>query len=300
MAQLLVSVIIPTYSRATYITRAIDSVLNQTYKNIELIIVDDNGQGTPSQIATSKTIERYNNTNIHYIIHEKNRNGSAARNTGIRNSRGAFVAFLDDDDEFVPEKIEKQVETLVSKPNEYGAIYSGYRFFDNKRVKAEKKAYLEGNLQLELLKMKFHVGSGSNVLFEREVFDNIGLYDESFIRHQDWEFLVRFFRKYKIAAIPDILLNIYMDSRINNPHGAKYLAIKEKFLSTFEEDINNYNKNDRNEIYRNHWEQFALDCLKIKDIKNAVFYYRKAISYKCLSLKMICKIAYFTFFSRNY
>lgn len=295
-----VSVIIPTYSRAIYLSRAIDSVLNQTYPNIELIIVDDNGLGTPTQIKTNEIISSYKNKDLTYIIHESNKNGSAARNTGIRRSKGEFIAFLDDDDEFLPEKIEEQVAYLMSRSRQYGAVYSGYRVFDKNKIKVEKKAYLEGNLQLELLKMKFHTGSGSNVLFKREIFDTIGLYDENFIRHQDWEFLVRFFRKYKICVIEDILLNIYMDSRMNNPHGAKYLAIKEKFLLTFEQDINNYSVDDRNEIYRNHWEQFALDCLKIKDIKNAIFYYKKAIGYKCLSLKMICKIAYFTFFSRNY
>ena len=80
-----VSVIIPTYKRSKYLIRAINSILNQTYKNVEIIVVDDNGKNTPDQIETEKELQKYiNNKHIIYSVHEKNKNGAAARNTGVK------------------------------------------------------------------------------------------------------------------------------------------------------------------------------------------------------------------------
>lgn len=101
----LVSVIIPTYKRATTLLDAIRSVLNQTYKNIEIVIVDDNGKGTYEQLETERLLKQYiENQQIIYIVHEYNKNGSAARNTGLMASHGAYINFLDDDDKMYPQK----------------------------------------------------------------------------------------------------------------------------------------------------------------------------------------------------
>ena len=95
----LVSVIIPTYKRSKSLNRAIDSVLSQTYPNIEIIVVDDNGKGSKYQIETEKSLENYIKTDkIKYITHDVNRNGSAARNTGFKHSMGEYINFLDDGD----------------------------------------------------------------------------------------------------------------------------------------------------------------------------------------------------------
>ena len=106
-----VSVIIPTYKRSTVICRAVDSVLAQTLDSVEVIVVDDNGIGTEAGIKTAEVMEKNysDNTKVHYIQHEKNKNGSAARNTGIRAAHGEFISFLDDDDIYLPERLEKMV-----------------------------------------------------------------------------------------------------------------------------------------------------------------------------------------------
>ena len=103
----LVSVVIPTYGRSNLLGRAIDSVLNQTYGNIEIIVVDDNGIGNSHQRQTEELLQKYIERNeIIYIKHQKNSGGSVARNTGIRSSKGEYVALLDDDDEWFPDKLE--------------------------------------------------------------------------------------------------------------------------------------------------------------------------------------------------
>ena len=136
----LVSVIIPTYSRSTFITRAIDSVLGQTYHPIEIIVVDDNGKGTPQQIETQKILQTYIDDNkIRYITHERNKNGSAARNTGIEASRGEYVTFLDDDDEYLSEKVAREVEAIEESGEEVGGSYCGHRKSKGNVIVSERK-----------------------------------------------------------------------------------------------------------------------------------------------------------------
>ncbi|MFC7193467.1 glycosyltransferase family 2 protein [Halosimplex aquaticum] len=118
-----VSVIIPTYNRATLVKRAIQSVLNQTFKDFELIIVDD-----ASDDETPEVIDSINDARLEYIRHDLNRHGGAARNTGIKYASGKYIAFLDDDDEWYPTKLERQVERFETVSNEIGSFIAGARY----------------------------------------------------------------------------------------------------------------------------------------------------------------------------
>jgi len=178
----LVSVIIPTYNGSQYISRALNSVLNQTYKNIEIIIVDDNGRNTEEQLKTQKIIEPFlNDKRVKYVIHEENKNGAAARNTGFRNSNGKYIAFLDDDDEYLPNKIADQVEVISKLDEDWGMVYcaSNYRGFEK-----------SGDLLYDLLLHSVVIGSNS-LMIKREIFEKLNGFDESFLRHQDYEFTAR-------------------------------------------------------------------------------------------------------------
>ena len=120
----MVSIIITTYKRAKYIIRAIDSVLDQTYQNIEIIVVDDNDPNTIYRQEMKEIMKRYKeNPNVIYLQHEHNMNGAAARNTGLSVAKGEYIGFLDDDDYFLPQRIEKLVNVLEKYP-EYNAAYS--------------------------------------------------------------------------------------------------------------------------------------------------------------------------------
>ncbi|TAK34595.1 MAG: glycosyltransferase family 2 protein, partial [Saprospiraceae bacterium] len=116
-----VSVIIPTYNRAKTIERAIDSVLNQTFSDLELIVVDD-----CSTDFTVDVIKQYTDERLIYIRHENNRGEGGARNTGIRNSRAKYIAFLDSDDEWFPNKLEKQMPVIQESDSKVGIVYSHY------------------------------------------------------------------------------------------------------------------------------------------------------------------------------
>src|SRR5690625_1857772 len=123
--QPLVSVIIPTYKRPRMLTRALKSVLMQTYKNIEVIIVDDNDENSEYRKQTINFMKEYkSNPIIKYIKHKKNKGGSEARNTGIYKATGKYISFLDDDDEYMPTKIEKQVKKFKeSNEANLGFVY---------------------------------------------------------------------------------------------------------------------------------------------------------------------------------
>ena len=235
MSNQLVSVIIPTYSRPTNLCRAIDSVLAQTYKPIEIIVVDDNGLGTDLQKETENILSKYITTSqITYVCHSDNRNGSAARNTGVWACHGNIVSLMDDDDVFTPEKIEKQVQTLLER-NKDDNSYQGCYCNTEKRYPNGKIQYFlnkkEGSLAEELLTDEIHFNSSTILLF-KEIYIKLNGFDERFLRHQDWEFCVRFFERYKMAlACPDETLIIkYATPNAITKDSYRLIEYKEFFL----------------------------------------------------------------------
>ena len=124
----MVSCVIPTYKRNNTLKRAIESIFNQTYASYEILVVDDNEDGDNNSSNIWNCINAYRDTRIRYIQHG-HKNGAEARNEGIRQARGEYVAFLDDDDECLPEKLEKQVEILNCHQEYQGVtcLYDEYK-----------------------------------------------------------------------------------------------------------------------------------------------------------------------------
>lgn len=256
--QPLVSVIIPTYSRPTNLCRAIESVLNQSYSNIEIIVVDDNGRDTEYQKKTKNLLANYiNNHQIIYIPHDVNRNGSTARNTGFKFSHGEYIAFLDDDDEFIPTKIELQVEKIKNTSDDVGGCYCNTLHigtFHNVMT----NNYKEGNLQLDVLLMKANFNS-STLLIKRNAYQYLKGFDETFQRHQDWEFLIRFFEKYKILlAVPKcyLLIKRISDECSNIPNQEKAIEYRKYYLDSFQGVIMKYPQYKN--IYKCQWMDVLL------------------------------------------
>ena len=296
----LVSVIIPTYSRPDNILRAIRSVENQTYRDIEIIVVDDNGIGTASQQETQNILSHLIVENkIIYLTHENNKNGSAARNTGVLAAKGDYITFLDDDDEMFPTKIEKQIEKLRSALPSFGGVYCGYEKRDGNKVVSQKTVALTGNLQKEILLQKWGFGTGSNPLFRREVFNKVGLFDVSFKRKQDVEFMVRFFRYYEICCVPDVLVVKYVNSSLNRPSATAYLDIMSHFLETFKNDINNYPLIIQNEIYYVSYMQEAVLAANESQIKLVNKMISNAISYRHLRFHDLLRVIKFFFVNKR-
>ncbi|MGD9677342.1 MAG: glycosyltransferase family 2 protein [Vulcanibacillus sp.] len=245
----LVSVIIPTYKRADTLPRAIKSVLNQKYSNIEIVVVDDNSPDSVDRRLTEKAMEQFlEYSKVNYIKHEKNKNGSAARNTGFRNSNGDFIMFLDDDDEFINDKITSQVAKLESIDNSWGACYTNYvRKKDGKIVVygAEKK---EGTLFKEELMRNLFIHAGSNLMVRRSVVQEVNGFDESFQRNQDVEFLTRVLMKYKLAYVDGVGLIVHVHE--NKIGKEKFEEITVDYLNKFSSFINKLENEDKDMIYK--------------------------------------------------
>ncbi len=243
----LVSVIIPTYKRPDTLTIAIDSVLHQSYPCIEVIVVDDNNPDTEERRITEEIMTAYaDEPRVRYIRHDCNRNGSAARNTGAQNALGEWIAFLDDDDEFLPLKIESQIKALNGRSNEWACCYSKYAIKKPGEKLFASSEHREGNLYLEALMREFHIASGSNLIIKKDAFEAINGFDESFIRNQDIEFLTRLLQKFKIAYSDycGLIVNVHTN------HG---------FF-------------DEQEIINQYVERFQLYVSLLSDQEQALFY----------------------------
>lgn len=282
-----VSVIIPTYKRSDMLCQCINSVLEQTYKNIEIIVVDDNNPETEWRAETKKKLDLYRNCkNVQYICHEKNKNGSAARNTGIRNATGDLLCFLDDDDYYYPEKIRKQVDFL--KTTKADACCCDYRI-NGREIRSECN---------EKLGKKILLGEGtpqtSGWMIKSSVVKKLNGFDESYYRLQDYEFLLRFLReKFVIKKLDEILYERNMSDIDNRPSGSKTEKIKEKLFVDFSDFIWQYEKEDADfkkklyisaytSVFKNYFKEndyrnclrILRKCLKISVFKTILFYWK--------------------------
>jgi glycosyltransferase involved in cell wall biosynthesis len=184
----LVSVVMPTHNRAKLLEKAIRSVLSQTYKNLEIIVVDD-----ASCDNTSETVKTIQDERVRYIRHETNKGGSAARNSGILLARGEYIAFLDDDDEWEPEKTEQQLKVLEScdavlcTSNEPG---SGSAKLDSKKT-----------VDIADLRKGLFTAGGTGALMARSTILKDTLFDEKLPKYQDWDLFIRLAQKCVIGYL---------------------------------------------------------------------------------------------------
>lgn len=200
----LVSVIITTYNRANLVPRAIKSVLGQTYDDLEVIVVDD-----ASADDTGSVINNFEDERLAYVRHDENRHLSAARNTGINRADGDYVAFLDDDDEWRPRKLEKQVSLLESASNRVGLVYCWMDYCDDDTVVEKYQPSLSGDIFAEALSGQ-PIGSGSTLVVRPAVFNDIGGFDESLRRGIDGDFIRRVCRSYDVDFVPEALVKYHI------------------------------------------------------------------------------------------
>lgn len=245
-----VSIIIPTYKRALTLDRAIESVLNQTYDNIEIFIIDDNNPDTIEREQTKEVMEKYSdNSKVIYLKHDRNKNGSAARNTGIKHSTGKYITFLDDDDEMFPEKLKSQVEKMEELDETWGACYTSYvkEMADGSFQRGTENR--EGNLIVEALMRTLYIYAGSNLMVRRNIVEEINGFDESFMRNQDLEFLVRILKNYKIAYVDTCGLLMHYDLRITSLSYERCMEIDNIFIEKFKPWIDELNSNEQYKVY---------------------------------------------------
>ena len=196
-----VSVIVPTHNRADLLPRAVDSVLAQTCGSYEILIVDD-----CSSDDTQDVIAGFFDPRIRSFRHDRNRGQSAAINTGIEHARGDFVGFLDDDDEWLPRKLEGQVALLDSAPQTVGLVYGWMDRVDDSsgRVIPAYRNAVEGDIFESSLALSIP-GPTIVLLIRSSVAKEVGGMDESLLRHNDIDLICRISQRYHAAVLPEVV-----------------------------------------------------------------------------------------------
>jgi glycosyltransferase involved in cell wall biosynthesis len=263
-----VSVIIPTYNRAILIKRAICSVLEQSFQNLEVLVIDD-----ASTDATAKVVAEIRDPRVCYIQQSQNRGGGAARNAGLSVARGDFIAFQDSDNEWLPDKLGKQMALLLASPDQFDAVYSGFW-----KVKEHRKSYFpyhrfkkrEGDIHQALLWENFI--DTSSLLVKRECFEQVGGFDERLPRFQDWELCLRLSKLFAFGFVDEPLhLAHYQRHSISTNREAAVqalLIIREKNNSEISADA-------KLQAHFDHW--LGLCYAEMGKKRQAVGYLLKAV-----------------------
>lgn len=263
-----VSVIIPTHNRGDILRRAIDSVLNQTYKDFELIVVSDGCTDNTDEIVTS-----YADPRIKFFSHEKSCGASAARNTGIKASTGQYIAFLDDDDEWTVDKLEVQVPVIERSAPKLGLVYAWMEYIEDGRVKCVRAPELRGDIFIEMLD-KQAITNSSTLMIRREVLDVVKGFDESLLRGNDGDFIRRISKHFAVDYVPKVLakINIGHEDRIT-VNNSKYINAEifafEKRLQYFKDDF------DRHPCQKMAvYSKIVLSCSKCGKLKKGLNYFK--------------------------
>lgn len=213
----MVSVIIPTYKRSEMLSRAIESVLGQTYEKVECIVVNDNNPGDDFSLVLYETVKKYkDDKRFHFIEQEVHKNGAAARNVGIRYAYGEYIAFLDDDDFWDFEKLEEQVAVLNGLSSDFGAVSCLMRLYRRGKIYSANYPYKDGYIHYEILTRSISMGTGS-LLIRRVALDDTGYFDENLRRFQDPQLFSCLTEKYKVKLIKKYLHNRDVDDTQNRP-----------------------------------------------------------------------------------
>lgn len=227
-----VSVIVPSYNRGFIILRSLKSISEQTYTNLEIIVVDDG-----SVDNTFDIVSQYDDPRVVYIKHNKNMGLSSARNTGIKASSGEIIAFQDTDDIWLKNKLKEHIEAFESTIKNIYVVYSGsYRYKNHKKDYIPYKYILpkEGDVFKKLLGGNFI--PAISLCARRECFEKVGLFDPILHSLEDWEMWIRLSKRYKFTYIPKPLNLIYytedsLSANLNNFLKAEQIIVKKHFES---------------------------------------------------------------------
>jgi glycosyltransferase involved in cell wall biosynthesis len=255
------SIITPTCRRPLLLKRNIDSVINQTFKDFEHIIVDD-----ANDHETESLVSRYSDNRIIFHRHEIQKGAGAGYNSGIRLARGRFVLFLDDDDEYLPFFLEKMYDHFSRAGPATGFIWTGIS-----RIKDTES----GEVLLYSLVWPAHfksrekglvaatsIGNGFGVCVRKECIDIAGLYDESIPSGQDTDFLFRLARLFDFETIPEVLVKIHQHNYsqlTGRENDMVRLESREKFLSRNQDILVAFPG-----LYNVHYNAVARLCYNLK------------------------------------
>lgn len=228
-----VTAIITTYGRkSTTVSRAINSILNQSYPVQEILVIDDNKEDSSLCDDIKNVCSKYQN--VKYIKQNGNQGACAARNLGLKNAKGDFIGFLDDDDQWMPEKIEKQVEEFKRNDDSLGLVFcSGIqtdeetgKTTDYYNVSMKKDISFEDELGCDF------IGSTSNPLIRKTCFDAVGGFWTNQPARQDYEMWLRIAKQFRIKGIEGkyFIYSIHEGDQITKDKNKSYCGFRNIYL----------------------------------------------------------------------
>lgn len=232
-----VSVVIPTYKRkASSVLKAVESVQKQTYQNIEIIVVDDNGE---TQLSHEIFFALKSFEDVKYIAHKENKGACWARNTGIKNSTGEYIAFLDDDDTWKEEKIEKQMNMFNS--NTIGLVYCGVNYFFEREGVFEYKKAIKSNNPCRDLLIYNYIGTTSCGIVRKSAVVDVGMFDTNLRSGQDLDLWYRIAQKYDLEYVEECLVDytVYSQNTITSNYNNRLksnIYLKSKYADVIVKD----------------------------------------------------------------
>lgn len=284
-----VSVIIPTYKRSDTLSRAIKSAAEQTYKDIEILVVDDNEPGDEYSQAVVELIKSLNYENLFLVTQDRHINGAAARNAGIRRAVGEYIAFLDDDDLWMPDKIELQVDELSKLDESYGGVSTRKIYYLNGQQDHISEIW-EANARqnFDIMSKRLNV-STCTLLLRHSCLDKAGYFDEKLKRHQEVQLLSYFTSIYKVGFIDHILTIIDCSDTGNRPTATRLLELKNDYFKSIEPVLKKYSTHKKRLVIAHNMTEVAWAFYRDGEKKKGLI-----MLFKCL----IYPSVFFTFISR--
>jgi glycosyltransferase involved in cell wall biosynthesis len=280
-----ISVIIPTYNRSGKLINALNSVLNQTYQQIEIIVVDDNSVDD-TELKMKGFCEKVKS--IKYIKHHINRGGGAARNTGVSYATGEYIAFLDSDDLWINTKLEEQIKLIIS--TDISMVFTGFNMIEELTNKIIDK-YIVKNLKKPYEKLLFtnYIGTTSTILIKKQVFEDVGGFNINLSSCQDWDLYLKVSKKYKIKGLEKLLVNYYVHQ---NSITGNYESSIDGHLKVYEQVTNDSMVNARlkKKIMSVHLTRIASIYMRFGKIPEARVYFLKSFKLNPMNKNNIIKL----------
>ncbi len=239
------SIVIPTYNRVTLLTRAIDSVLEQTFNDFELIVVDDHCTDD-----TESVVNRIDDGRVLYLVNERTKGSAGAKNTGVAKAKADWIAFLDDDDYWLPEKLEKQCQKIKGANGRFGLIYTLSSDLKDGVLIKRKGNFVEGWIFWDVLYQDYL--NASSVVIRKDVLRSVKGYDENMPAMADTDLFVRIAKLYQVGIVREKLVIRDLASQ-NRLSGNKYKKLTaQKYF---------YYKHRRDLVQRPAWKSRVLSSI---------------------------------------
>lgn len=269
----LVSVVVPSRNRQDLLVCALESVLSQTYRSIEIIVVDD-GSDTPS----GPLLQKYFGNDFQCLRNEVPLGAAAARNRGAKAAHGEYIAFLDDDDLWLPDKLDRQVNAFMRKNQDVGVVYCGFDFLLRERVVTHQNTFYETqDLRIAALN-ECPVGSPTP-LIKKKFFDIVEGFDGEFPSCQDWDLWIRLSKVCKFYALRESLALYRVHGNQISTDICKKIEGRKRILYKHFEDLKVHPH-----ILSAHYSRIGSLCVLANEHDEARKFYCSALSHKTFNI----------------